>query len=160
LDEKRSRRVEARELNAGCMPAEEFVEKERRMRDRNLRLAMLLMLASAILAACGKASSPVTVVEQYLEAIVDMEEVRAVNLSCPEWEVSARAEAGAYALVEVTLEEVTCQEQEMGAEDGIVACSGSIRFSYEGGETEVIELEGRGFYVVLDDGEWKMCGYR
>jgi hypothetical protein len=120
-------------------------------------LAGILLLG---LAACGGGASPGEVVEDYLAAVVAKDDVASVNLSCLEWEVQARAEGAAFDANEVALEDVSCQAVEENAETAIVNCTGRIRFSYDGGVEEHLVLEGRNFRTIVEDGEWKMCGYQ
>ncbi len=120
-------------------------------------LAGLLLLG---LAACGGGISPGGVIEAYLAAVVAKDEVMSVNLSCLDWEEDARAEGAAFDANEVALEDVSCQAVEKDETSARVACSGRIRFSYDGGVEEHLVLEGRFFRAVFEDGEWKMCGYQ
>ncbi len=113
-----------------------------------------------VLAACGGATSPGDVIEAYLAAVVAKDDVGSVNLSCVDWEVQARAEGAAFDANEVALEDVSCEAVEQDGESAIVNCTGRIRFSYDGGVEEHLVLEGRNFHTIIEDGEWKMCGYR
>jgi hypothetical protein len=118
--------------------------------------AMLLL----VLAACGGGTSPGDVIEAYLAAVVAKDDVRSVNLSCLDWEVQARAEGAAFDANEVALEDVSCEAVEEDSDSAIVNCTGRIRFSYDGGVEEHLVLEGRNFRTIIEDGEWKMCGYQ
>ena len=120
-------------------------------------LATILLLG---LAACGGGMTPGDVIEAFLAAIAAKDDVRSVNLSCLEWEEEARAEGAAFDANEVALEDVSCQAVEEQDDSAVVTCSGRIRFSYDGGAEEYLVLEGRSFRTVLEDGEWKMCGYQ
>ncbi|MGD8814289.1 MAG: nuclear transport factor 2 family protein [Anaerolineales bacterium] len=120
-------------------------------------IAALLML---ILASCGGGSSPGDVIEAYLAAVVAKDEVTSVRLSCLAWEEQARAEGAAFDANEVALRDVSCEAVEVQGDEAIVTCTGSIRFSYEGGVEETLDLEGRFFRTIFEDGEWKMCGYQ
>jgi hypothetical protein len=120
-------------------------------------LAFALLLG---LAACGGGISPGDVIEAYLAAVVAKDDVSSVNLSCVDWEEQARAEGAAFDANEVALEDVSCLAVEEQDDSAVVTCSGRIRFSYDGGVEEHLVLEGRFFRTVLEDGEWKMCGYQ
>ena len=115
---------------------------------------------SLLLAACSQAgSSPATVVEKYLAALVARDDVAAVNLSCAAWEANAEVEGASFEGVEVTLEDVACTATEESGDSATVSCTGLIVFSYAGGENEEIDLSSRNYSVVLEGGEWRMCGY-
>ena len=120
-------------------------------------LAAILLLG---LAACGGGALPGEVIEAYLAAVVAKDDVSSVNLSCVEWEAQARAEGAAFDANEVVLEAVSCQAVEEDDTSAVVTCSGRIRFSYDGGVEEHLELEGRNFRTVLEDAELKMCGFQ
>jgi len=122
-----------------------------------ITLAALLLLG---LAACGGGAKPGDAIEAYLAAVVGKDDVGSVNLSCVAWEEQARAEGAAFDANEVALEDVSCQAVDEQDDSAVVTCSGSIRFSYDGGVEEHLVLEGRFFSAVIEDGEWKMCGYQ
>jgi len=122
-----------------------------------ITLTAILLLG---LAACGGGIPPGVAIENYLAAIVAKDDVSSVNLSCVAWEEQARAEGAAFDANEVALEDVSCQAVEEQDDSAVVTCSGSIRFSYDGGVEEHLVLEGRFFSAVMEDGEWKMCGYQ
>ena len=44
------------------------------------------------------------------------------------------------------------------AGEAVVVCDGNIVANY-GGEDTTISLGDRAYLTVLEDGEWKMCGY-
>lgn len=97
-------------------------------------------------------------VEKYLQAVVSTDEVAAVNASCAAWEQQAVLESAAYQGVETRLENLVCQVTSQDSESAQVSCNGQIVYSYAGGEDQVDELGGRLFNVILEGGEWKMCG--
>lgn len=113
-----------------------------------------------LLAACsgGAAGSPQAAVEGYLQALVSVDEVGAVNAACSAWEAQARLEAAAYQGVQTELENLECSLLAQDGESALVSCTGQVRYSYAGGEDQLDELGGRVFSAVVDGGEWKMCG--
>lgn len=123
-----------------------------------IRWMPIALAAALTLAACGGSGTPGGVVEAYLQALVDGDETAAVNLSCDDWEASARTESSSFEAVEASLQEVACQEAGASGEGTLVTCRGSIEAVYDG-EAQRLALEGRTYLAVLDDGEWKMCGY-
>jgi hypothetical protein len=124
-------------------------------------VVFVFIMISILISACGgDARTAADVVEEYVAALVDKNDVQAVNLSCVEWEESAQAEGAAFEGVEVALEGVECNVVEEDGETATVSCSGKIVFSYAGGENEEIDLERRDYHVVFESGEWRMCGYK
>jgi hypothetical protein len=133
--------------------------KEDGSMQRGLMLTVIAVMLMLMLVSCG-GSSPGDVIEAYLAAVVAKDEVTSVRLSCLAWEEQARAEGAAFDANEVTLKDVSCQTVQEQGNEAIVTCTGSIRFSYDGGVEETLDLEGRSFRVVFEDDEWKMCGYQ
>jgi len=111
-----------------------------------------------LLAACGSVGIPDQAIESYLQALVNTDEIAAVNASCAAWEGQAILESAAYQGVEAQLENLDCQVFSQDGKTAQVACSGQIRYSYAGGEDQLDELGGRLFSLVVEGGEWKMCG--
>lgn len=129
------------------------------MRNKQTSSVHFLLTFSALLvASCAAQSSPAVVVEKYLQAIVEKDVVEATNLSCLAWEEDAYAEASSFETVEVRLEGVTCKVVAEEGEFQQVSCGGEIVANY-GGEDQDIPLASRDFYVIEEDGEWRMCGY-
>lgn len=113
----------------------------------------------ALLSACSAVSNtPDAAVERYLDAIVSVDDVGAVNAACAEWEPQALLESAAYQGVESQLENLDCDVVSQEGESAIVACNGQVRYSYAGGEDQLDELGGRTFGAVVEGGEWKACG--
>ena len=133
--------------------------KEDGSMQRGWKLTVIVFMLMLMLVSCG-GSTPGDVIEAYLAAVVAKDEVTSVRLSCLAWEEQARAEGAAFDANEVALEDVSCQAVQELENEAIVNCTGSIRFSYDGGVEETLDLEGRSFLVVFEDDEWKMCGYR
>ena len=126
-----------------------------------LRLIFVLSLGLLLLASCSQgAGDSATVVQDYLAALVAKDDLAAVNLSCAAWEANAEVEGAAFEGVEVVLEDVACAVAEESGDSATVSCSGLIVFSYAGGENEEIDLSSRDYSLVLEGGEWRMCGYQ
>ena len=111
------------------------------------------------MAACGPSGSPERVVIMYIEALVEADSVRAVNLACTAWEEQARTEANSFEMVDARLEGLACTEVEQVGEFAIVTCQGVIQAMYDG-ELQDINLDQRAYQAMLEDGEWRMCGYK
>lgn len=119
----------------------------------------LFLAMIPIMIACGPSGSPERAVVMYIEALVEADSVRAVNLACTAWEEQARMEADSFETVEAKLEGLVCTEGEQAGEFTIVTCQGVIRAMYEG-ELQDLNLDRRAYQVMLEDGEWRMCGYK
>jgi hypothetical protein len=113
-----------------------------------------------VLSACAQTSSPASAVEQYLAALVAKDDVKAVNLSCSAWEANAKADGASFEGVEVTLEDAVCTVKSEDGQSAVVGCTGRFRFTYAGGEEQEISLDRRDYLVVLEGGDWRMCGYQ
>jgi len=118
-----------------------------------------LVLVMIILAGCQAGGSPSQTVEDYLQAVVDGDWTQAVNLSCTSWEEGARTEANSFESIEAWLEDVSCSAEEEGPDTQAVTCQGVIVATY-GAEDRQLALEGRVYRIVLEGGEWRMCGYQ
>ncbi|OGO15979.1 MAG: hypothetical protein A2Z14_02500 [Chloroflexi bacterium RBG_16_48_8] len=124
---------------------------------RHFLAALTLLLA--ILAGCQAGGSPSEAVEDYLQAVVDGDWIRAVNLSCAAWEEGARAEANSFASIEAWLDGASCSAEGTEGDVQGVGCQGVIMATY-GAEDRELKLEGRIYQVILESGEWRMCGYQ
>lgn len=118
-----------------------------------------LALLTMILVGCQAAGSPSDVVVDYLQAVVDGDWTQAVNLSCAAWEEGARTEANSFESVEAWLEGVSCSASEGEADTQLVTCQGVIMATY-GAEDQELPLKDRAYRVILEGGEWRMCGYQ
>jgi len=110
------------------------------------------------LAACQSSGSASGAVQTYLDARVQSDVNRMINLSCPEWEAQARIEASTFKAMKAQIEGLSCEENSSEENYTLVACQGKIVTTYQG-ETREWNLAERQFKLVLDDGEWRMCGY-
>ena len=129
-----------------------------RMTFRRIYFVTLVLLMTSLV-GCQAAGSPSDVVEDYLQAVVDGDWTRAVNLSCAAWEEGARTEANSFESVEAWLEGVSCSASGEEADTQLVACQGVIMATY-GAEDQELPLMDRVYRVVLEGGEWRMCGYQ
>jgi hypothetical protein len=111
------------------------------------------------LSACQKSNDAAQTIQSYLQARVQSDETQMINLSCADWEASARVEAASFKSMNAKLDNVTCQVASGDANNAIVACQGKIVTAYNG-ETRDWPLADRQFKLVLQQGEWQMCGYK
>lgn len=128
------------------------------MTSKKICLAALILLMG-ILSGCQAGGSPSGTVEDYLQAVVDGNWVQAVNLSCTAWEEGARTDANSFDSIEAWLEGVSCSAEETEGDTRGVTCQGVIMATY-GAEDRELTLQGRVYHVVLESGEWRMCGYQ
>lgn len=124
------------------------------------KITFVAIFTLLVLSACAQAASPADVVEQYLAALVAKDDIKAVTLSCAAWEENARADGASFEGVEVTLEDAACTVKSEDGQSAVVSCTGRFRFSYAGEEEEEIGLDRRDYLVVLEGGDWRMCGYQ
>ena len=121
--------------------------------------AAACMLAAA---ACGTAP-PVdqarAAVESYLQARVAGNAEQMIALSCSDWEAKARIEASTFQSMKAELEGVTCTIESPTSSEAMVRCTGRIVTSYNG-ESREWRMDERAFRTVLENGEWRMCGYQ
>ena len=123
------------------------------------RMILAALLAGILLAACaGGSTSAAPAVNAYLQAKVGHDDTGAVQAACAAWEAQARAEVASFASMNARLEAVTCADQSNDGRSAVVACIGSIVTVYNG-ETREWNLADRDFKVVVEGGEWRMCGY-
>jgi hypothetical protein len=110
------------------------------------------------LVACQSSGNASSAVQTYLDARVQSDVNRMINLSCPEWESQARIEASTFKAMKAQIEGLSCEESGTNGNYTLVACQGKIVTTYQG-ETREWNLSEHQFKLVLDDGEWRMCGY-
>lgn len=121
---------------------------------------LLILLVALILPACSNASDPAVIaVERYNNALTAGDRDRLVTSSCAAWEADALVELASFAAVKVTLEDMQCQEAGEDTNMILVACTGKVIANY-GDEVLEINLADRQYQVVMEGGEWRMCGYR
>jgi len=120
---------------------------------------VLSTLLFGLLSGCQTSDSPSDAVEDYLQAMIDGDWVQAVNLSCATWEEGARTEANSFDSIEARLDDVSCSSEETEGNTRGVTCQGVIVATY-GTEDRQLTLAGRVYQVVLEGGEWRMCGYQ
>ncbi len=127
---------------------------------RKLSLPLLVFVIAIMLASCSQSSSASDVVEDYFAAIVDTDDLLAINLSCSDWEQGARIDSASFEGFEAKLEDVSCTVEEEDGETATVSCTGKIVFAYAGEEDQERPLEHLNFHIVLEDDGWRMCGYK
>jgi len=129
-----------------------------------LRFSVFILLLFGIftllgLSACTVSNdAPAQTIERYYQALAEKDQDQLTNLSCAEWETSALMELDSFMNVETTLQDVECQTVHQGEDKALVNCTGAIAASYEG-ELREFPISGQTYRLVLEAGEWRMCGY-
>ena len=132
------------------------------MKYSNLHLLQLSALFPLILTSCiatdvSKGSSAAA--EGYLQALAEKDVNMMINLSCAAWEAQAKQEFASFDAVDLTLENLQCHESGQDGEATLVACTGKMIASYRAGEILEIDVADRNYRIVMEGGEWRMCGY-
>lgn len=124
-------------------------------------LSFMITGLALLLPACQATSSndAASAAQTYLQALVDRDQNRVINLSCASWEAEARLEYQSFEAVQSTLEDVSCQVSGEADSYTLVQCSGFIQANY-GAEVLRLELAQRTFQLIQEAGQWRMCGYR
>lgn len=124
--------------------------------------SIILMLAlSILLSACGASASggARTAVEGYITALAAKDEAALISNSCADWEDDALIELDSFALVEVSVNDMSCTETGTDGEVTLVDCQGKFQMSY-GGEPQELDLSARTYEVIQQNGDWLVCGVR
>lgn len=120
-------------------------------------LIALFLLILALSACAGTEDAPAQTVALYYEALVEKDQNTLVNLSCAEHEATALMTLDSFGNVEASLVDLACQTVEEDGSRAIVTCEGAISATYDG-EAREFPLSGQNIIVVLEGGEWRMCG--
>jgi hypothetical protein len=118
---------------------------------------LLIMLLSAACSSDHELSAAIAV-EQYYQALVEKNENKMIDLSCAAWEPDAKLMYDSFAAVDLSLDNLSCQQTEEGA-NRLVSCSGVLIASY-GAENLEIDIAERTYIVVNEGGEWRVCGFQ
>lgn len=97
--------------------------------------------------------------QNYLQALADKNQAAMIQGICPDFEMDALLELDALALVQTTLQDVSCRQLSGDDQSAQVACTGYILTSYNG-EAQSIDLSTRTYTVINDNGSWLVCGYK
>jgi hypothetical protein len=116
---------------------------------------------SIILSACGAGNSngAAVAVEGYITALANKDEATLIPLTCADWEDDALIELDSFAIVEVTIDGMSCTESGADGDKTLVDCTGMLNMSYNG-EPQSLDLADRTYEVIEQDGNWLVCGVR
>ena len=125
------------------------------------RIIVSMLALSIILSACGASASggAAPAVENYITALAAKDQAALVSNSCADWEDEALIELDSFALVEVTVDGMSCAESGTDGEKTLVNCTGMLNMSYNG-EPQSLDLADRTYEVIEQDGNWLVCCVR
>jgi hypothetical protein len=125
---------------------------------------VFIALCAVTLLACSNGNaasggSAAQTVQDYLQARVQGDLDKMINLSCADWEAQARVEAASFKSMKASLDGVACQDAGTSGQYALVSCTGKIVTSYNG-ESRDWSVSDHPYRVLKDDGDWRMCGYQ
>lgn len=125
------------------------------------KLTILMLTLGILLSACGASASggAAAAVEGYITALASKDQATLISNSCADWEDDALLELDSFALVEVTVEDMSCTESGTDGDKTLVDCQGKFQMSY-GGEPQELDLSARTYEVIEQSGDWLVCGVR
>ncbi len=125
------------------------------------RIIVSMLALSIILSACGASASggAAPAVENYITALAAKDQATLISNSCADWEDDALIELDSFALVEVTVDGMSCTESGTDGDKTLVDCTGMLNMSYNG-EPQSLDLADRTYEVVEQSGDWLICGVR
>jgi predicted small secreted protein len=126
---------------------------------RRVIVWVALLVVGLVLAGCKSQAGAAESVQAYLQARVQSDVDKMISLACPEWEAQARIEASTFKALNAQLVGVSCSDSSTDGSITLVSCKGKIVTTYNG-ETREWSISDHQFKTVLDDGEWRMCGYQ
>jgi hypothetical protein len=123
----------------------------------SLKLFSLLVSAIFILILAGckgeDRNNPQAVVEDYLQAKIDLNTDTIQKLLCSEMENDLERETHTFETVsDARIEDLSCT---WDAAQSVVRCQGKIVASYGAEQTE---FPLKAYRLVQEDGQWKWCG--
>jgi hypothetical protein len=119
-----------------------------------------MCIVALLFSACGKAADPsAKAVEDYLAALVNKDANALSALSCADWESNALLELDSLQAVTTQLESLACTAAGTDGTTTQVNCQGKIIATYNNENTE-LDLSVRTYQVVLQGGEYLVCGYK
>lgn len=124
---------------------------------------IVLLIVAVLVAGCAQDASdpqaPAQAVENYIEAQVNKDSEAFAGTFCAAYESEAMTEFDSFGAVEATIEDMTCEVDNLSDGTATVNCTGRIDVVYDGENNRTLDLARVPYSVVQEDGEWKMCGY-
>ena len=125
------------------------------------RIIVSMLALNILLSACGASASSgaAPAVEGYINALATKDQAALISNSCADWEDDALIELDSFALVEVTVDGMSCAESGTDGDKTLVDCTGMLNMSYNG-EPQSLDLADRTYEVIEQSGDWLVCGVR
>jgi hypothetical protein len=98
------------------------------------------------------------VIYSYLDARARANVSDVTALACAAWQGQAATEAVSFRSMQAKLQDVVCTVNGVSGAYTLVGCGGKIITTY-GTETREWDLSNFIYQAVIEDGQWKMCGY-
>ncbi|MBI5350787.1 MAG: hypothetical protein HZB77_15935 [Chloroflexi bacterium] len=121
-----------------------------------------------LLAACGTQATPAPsapasggaakAIENYLTTLTGKKLDAVKNASCAAWERDAKIDFDSFQAVTAKLDGMACQDAGKDGNFTLVNCKGKILVTYQN-ENQTLNLADKN-YLAVQEGEWKMCGYK
>lgn len=121
------------------------------------RAILLSLILTLLLAACAT-SDPAVVIMSYLEAKVNTDLNGILAVTCAEYESQAQIDANSWESMNAVMQDVACTATTTGDSEAVVECSGLVVTTYQG-ETREWPAGPFPYRLVMQDGEWRMCGF-
>ena len=126
---------------------------------KKIALVLVTLLLTGVLVSCNAEEPAVQVVNAYLDAVVEQDDVALQKLVCEEWQFDAMMEMDSFLAVNPQLENVSCSLVEDNGSTQLVNCTGNILATYNE-EQQAIDLSLRNYVVTEVAGEWLVCGHQ
>jgi len=129
---------------------------------KKYKIMLLLLIGIALfLMSCSSDSRTAApkAVEKYLQALVEEDANRLSMLVCKDFEQQARLELDSFIGVKASLKNMKCDQSGTDGDVALVTCSGSIVATYNN-EQQELPLTGRTYRVIMEGGDWLVCGYQ
>jgi len=125
-----------------------------------VQIGFTMSIVSLLFSACGQPKDPTaSVVEDYLNALVNKNADVLSALSCADWEAQALLELDAFQAVTTRMENLVCNTTSTDGTTAQVNCQGKILATYDA-EDQQFDLSLRTYQVVKQGGEYLVCGYQ
>ncbi len=125
------------------------------------RIVIFFLLSSlfwVFLSNSGSEKEAEIVVEQFLFALAEKNELVISNISCPAWEEEALLELDALQLVKSTITDLDCFTSKKTEDSTEISCNGVFTNSYNN-ENSVWDLSSYTFDVTNSNGARLLCGF-
>jgi hypothetical protein len=120
---------------------------------------IISFITFALVGCSSNNDGAIKAVESYIQALSDKDINQISTLSCTDWEQYALTEVDSLTAVGTKVEDLSCQQTSQEGDDTFVTCMGNLVLDYNG-EAQKIDLSNRTYIARMEDGEWRMCGYK